>query len=327
MTGKPIPEEVVQIASDIKNMRIRGAGRIARAGALALRIAAEKYTGQNLDDFKEYIRIVADYVVKTRPTAVSLPNAVSYVVSPLLRADSIRDVEEAKRMIIENAEKFMDYSERAVERIAEIGSRLLRDGDTVLTHCNSQVVVSVIKAAVKQGKSVEVIATETRPLFQGHITIKMLLDAGVDAVTLVPDSAVRSVIKDVDKVIVGADTVTANGAVVNKVGTSLIALIARERGIDFYVATETYKFSPYTVWGELVVIEERTPTEVLPEDVIAKNPYLKVFNPSFDVTPPYLVTAIITEIGLIPPQASLLVLEELYGRGAIHDTIQTVEEE
>jgi len=321
-----IPKEVERIASDIRDMRVRGAGRIARAGALALRISAEKYSGDSLEDFKRYMKSVADYIVRTRPTAVSLPNAVSYVISPLFRLNVAQSVEEAKKVVVERANSFIAYSERAVEAIAEIGSRLLHDGEVVLTHCNSQAVVSIISEAFRQGKRVKVIATETRPLFQGYITAKMLADKGVE-VTIIPDSAVRSIIKDVDKVIVGADTVTANGAVVNKIGTSLIALIARERGADFYVATETYKFSPYTVWGEPVVIEERSPAEVLPGTLLAENPRLKVLNPSFDVTPSSLVTAIITEIGVIPPQASFLVLEEMYSREAVHDTVRGVEED
>jgi len=321
-----MPAEVVEIAEDIRSMRIRGAGRIARAGARALRIAAEKYSGGSVEEFREYMRAVARFIVATRPTAVSLPNAVSFVVSALEGARSVGDVEAARRIVVERADEFVRYSEEAVGRIAGIGSRLLRDGDVVLTHCNSQVAVSVIAEAVKQGKRVRAIATETRPLYQGHITAKMLLDAGVD-VTLIPDSAVRSVIKEVDKVIVGADTVTANGAVVNKIGTSLIALIARERGVDFYVATETYKFSPYTVWGEPVVIEERAPTEVVPEELLAKTPRLKVLNPSFDVTPPDMVTAIITEVGLVPPQAAVLILEEIYGRVPVHEPLGAIEEE
>lgn len=320
------PEDVAKIANEIKEMKIRGAGRIARAAATALMIAAEHYAGSDLDEFKQYIRQVADYLVNTRPTAVSLPNAVSYVITPFLGTQKVKDVEEAKRIIIERASFFIKYSEEALERIAEIGSRLIQDGDNILTHCNSQAVASIIQRAVKQGKNVKVYATETRPLFQGHITARMLIGAGVD-VTLIPDSSVRSVIRRIDKVIVGADTVTANGAVVNKIGTSLIALIAYERRTDFYVATETYKFSPFTIWGEPVIIEERSPTEILSAEFLEKTPRLHVLNPSFDVTPSNYITGIITEIGIIPPYAALLVLEEVYGRGEISESIHSIEEE
>ncbi|MEZ0345416.1 MAG: ribose 1,5-bisphosphate isomerase [Infirmifilum sp.] len=321
-----VPEEVYKIANDIKEMRIRGAGRIARAAATAIMIAVEKYQGEDLEVFKDYVRYVADYLVKTRPTAVSLPNAVSFVIKPLQVGLHIKDVEEAKTIIIDRAQSFIKYSEEALARIAEIGSRVIQDGDNILTHCNSQAVASIVQKAIQQGKNIQVFATETRPLFQGHITAKMLLEVGAD-VTLIPDSSVRTIIRRIDKVIVGADTVTANGAVVNKIGTSMIALIAHERGTDFYVATETYKFSPLTVWGEPVIIEERPPTEVVSQEFLNQNPRLKVLNPSFDVTPSAYIRGIITEIGLIPPNAALLVLEEVYGRETMHETLHTVEEE
>ena len=316
--GLAVPEEVARIASDIREMRVRGAGRIAKAAATALMVAAERYPGSDAREFREYIRRVAELLLKTRPTAVSLPNAVSYVVGPLLRAPHVGSVEEARRLVVERASSFIRYADEALERIAEIGSRLVRDGDVVLTHCNSLAVVSIIKRAAQRGKRVSVYATETRPLFQGHVTARMLLEAGVD-VTLIPDSSVRSLIRRVDKVIVGADAVAANGAVVNKIGTSLIALIAREHGVDFYVATETYKFSPFTLSGEPVVIEERPPTEVVPQEFLDKHPRLRVLNPSFDVTPPGYITGIITEVGVIPPSAALLVLEEIYGREGVRE--------
>ncbi|MGB9786476.1 MAG: ribose 1,5-bisphosphate isomerase [Infirmifilum sp.] len=322
---RALPEEVVEIARDIKDMRIRGAGRIARAAARALSMAVEKYSGDDLEDFRRYIGFVAEYLVKTRPTAVSLPNAVSFVVNPFFKARDLKSVQEARRMLLERASAFIKYSEDALERIAEIGSRLVQDGDNILTHCNSEAVASIIRRAIREGKNIKVFATETRPLYQGHITARMLLDAGAD-ITLIPDSSIRSIIRRIDKVIVGADTVTANGAVVNKIGTSLIALIAHERRTDFYVATETYKFSPYTVWGEPVVIEERAPTEVASQEFLDKHPKLKILNPSFDVTPSSYITGIITEIGLIPPNAALLVLEEVYGREAGHEPIQGLDE-
>jgi len=308
-----IPDEVVKIADDIRSMRIRGAGRIARAAAKALKIAAEKYEGEErLDAFLTYIDKAAELLVSTRPTAVSLPNAVNYVLMRLSRS-APRTVSEARSAVIKFSEEFINYSLSAVRRIGEIGSHRLSDGDTVLTHCNSSAAIAVIVEAHRQGKSLKVFATETRPKFQGLITVKALAEAGLD-VTLIPDSAVRLVMKKLDKVIVGADTVAANGAVVNKIGTSQIALAAKEANVDFYVAAETYKFSPATVLGELVEIEERSATEVVSESYIRAHPKVLVLNPAFDVTPPEYIDAIITEKGVIPPQAAFLVLAREYGR-------------
>ncbi len=313
MSSAKLPEEVYKIAEDIKTMRIRGAGRIARAAAKALMIAAEKYQGpRSIDAFREYMEAAASLLKSTRPTAVSLPNAVNYVMRAI-REREYETVEDAISAIIKRAESFIEYSKKATQRIGEIGSRLLQNGDRVLTHCNSSAALSVIIEAWRRGKDLEVYATETRPKFQGHITVTKLSEAGL-TVTLVPDSSVRYLMKKLDKVVVGADTVTANGAVINKIGTSQIALAAKEHNVNFFVAAESIKFSPHTVIGELVKIEERSPLEVVPQDYLDRNPGIVIRNPAFDVTPPEYIDAIITELGVIPPQASIMILVEEYRR-------------
>ena len=304
------PAEVVKIAEYIREMKIRGAGRIARAAAHALKLAAIAYKGHDLGEYLEYMERVAQLLKSTRPTAVSLPNAVNYV---MMRVKSARTLRDAIATAVRAADEFTSLSLKAVETIGRIGAGLLEDGDVVLTHCNSSAALSVIKTAFKEGKKLRVYATETRPRFQGLISYRELTQAGIPT-TLIPDSAVRFFMKEVDKVIVGADAVAANGAVVNKVGTSMIALAAHEARVRFYVAAETYKFSPATVLGELVTIEERDPKEVVPPNVLASSPRLRVRNPAFDVTPPEYIDAIITERGVIPPKAAILVLKEEYGR-------------
>jgi ribose 1,5-bisphosphate isomerase len=304
-----VPAEVYRIADLIKTMRVRGAGRIARTAAYAMKIAALKYPGGELGEFKAYMREAAHVLGSTRPTAVSLHNALRYVLNRVERAQSL---EEAVAAAVDAADSFIQSSLTAVRVIGEIGSKLIEDGDTVLTHCNSSAALAVLKTAHSSGKRIRVYATETRPKFQGLLTYRELAGSGVP-VTLIPDSAVRFVMREVDKVVVGADTVAANGAVINKVGTSLIALAAHEARVRFYVATETYKFSPATILGELVTIEERAPEEVVPTDLLTRHPNLKVRNPAFDVTPPDYIDAIITERGVIPPKAAAVILLEDYG--------------
>jgi len=312
------PQQVYQIASDIRDMKIRGAGRIAKAAAEALKIAAESYEGEDLEDFKRYIKEAARLLMSTRPTAVSLPNAVNWVLKAL--NTNVNTLQAAREAVINQANSFIQYADQALRKIAEYGEKMLRDGDTVLTHCNSLAAISVIVEAHKKGKKLHVFATETRPMYQGYITSEMLLKEGVN-VTLIPESAVRQIIRKVDRVIVGADTVTANGAVVNKIGTSLIALAAHERSVDFFVATETYKFSPYTLIGDIVPIEFRSPSEIVSVDFLKSHPNLRVLNPAFDVTPPNYITGIITELGIIPPKAAAIIIEEMYGRPVISSEI------
>ncbi len=306
-----IPEKVLEIAEAIKTMKIRGAGKIARAAAEALKIAAEKYDGpKDPDEFRKYMNKVANLILSTRPTAVSLPNAVIYVMYHLGKATG--DINDLKEAVIKSAEKFINDSLQAVKKIGEIGARRIKDNSVVLTHCHSTAAASVIINAYRMGKIIKVYSTETRPFYQGRITARHLLEAGVPVVQI-PDSAVRYIMHEVDQVIVGADTIASNGAVINKIGTSQVALAAHEARVRVFVAAETYKFSPATLIGELVPIEFRDPTEIVPREWINKHKNVEVLNPSFDVTPPEYIDAIITEQGVIPPQAAILVLLERFG--------------
>jgi len=304
------PERVLEIASGIREMKIRGAGRIARAAAEALKIAALSYNGvEDLVLFKKYMVEVGELLISTRPTAISLPNTVVYVLSSLRNSSSFS---EARESVVKRADNFIRESEEATKRINLIGAKRIKENSIVLTHCHSTAAVGVIIEAYKQGRVVRVYSTETRPFYQGRVTYTQLAKSGVPVVQI-PDSAVRYIINEVDYVVVGADTVTSNGAVVNKIGTSQVALAAKEARTRVYVAAESYKFSPLTLIGELVTIEYRSPEEIVSREWIEKHPRVKVLNPVFDVTPPEYIDAIITEYGVIPPQAAVLILVEKLG--------------
>ncbi len=300
---------VPETAEKIKSMEIRGAGRIARAAAEALRDHALSLKSQNSAAFRQEMEKAAAQLVSTRPTAVSLPNAVHYVMAGLGGA---KTTDEARNRVIHRAEQFIHSSQHAVEQIAKFGARHIRDGDVILTHCNSEVALGCMIEAHRQGKEIEVFATEVRPRNQGHITIRTLNDAGIKT-NFIVDSAVRSFINDVDLVIVGADAVTVNGAVVNKIGTSQVAHTAAEARVNVIVAAETYKFAPRTVVGELIQIEERSPDEVLPAEIARTLPNVRVRNPAFDVTPAEFIDLIITEQGVIPPQMAYVIIREYLG--------------
>jgi ribose 1,5-bisphosphate isomerase len=304
-------KEVIEIANNIKEMKIRGAAEIARAAAHALAIASMNIKTSSPDEFIEELKKVKNLLLSTRPTAVSLPNALMYIMHRVeIAYKKGMSTEELKEIAIKAAEDFKKNSMEAIKKISEIGAKRIRNGDIIMTHCNSSVVISILKEAKRQGKEFEVIATETRPRFQGRLTAKALAEAGIP-VTLIIDSAARYFMPKVDKVIVGADAITANGAVVNKIGTSQIALAAHEARVRVFVGAETYKFSPSTILGELVEIEERPIEEVIPLEELPKG--VKVANPAFDITPPEYIDIIITEKGIIPPQAAILILMEEFG--------------
>lgn len=302
-----VSAKIEKIAQDIKTMKIRGAGRIARAAAKALKIASMESKAETPAEFAKEIAQVSNVLLNTRPTAVSLPNAIRYVNLGLKKAHG-SDIWTIKKIMVSRADEFIKNSNEAVKRIGEMGANRISDGDVILTHCNSQCALAVIKTAFKQGKDIEVFATESRPVWQGRLSVRELLKEGIPT-TLIIDSAVRHFMRDVDKVVVGADSIAANGAVVNKIGTSAIALAAHEVRALFFVAAETYKFHPDTLVGRIIEIEERDPGELIN---LKQYPKLKVRNPAFDVTPAEYVDLIITERGIIPPYAAYSVMQDIF---------------
>ncbi len=295
-----------ETARKIRTMEIRGAGRIARHAAKALYTHSMEGESSDLASYCQRMNEAADLLISTRPTAVSLPNAINLVMKPL-KCET--DVLSARQNLEERAMAFVKRSEEAVSRIGTIGARHIRDGDVILTHCNSEAALSCILKAHKQGMNIEVYATEVRPRNQGHITAKTLSDAGVRT-NFIVDSAARYFMKEVDLCITGADAITVNGSVINKIGTSQIALAAHEARVSFLVAAETYKFAPCTILGERILIEERSPDEILSPEMRGTLPNVTVRNPTFDITPADYVDLIITEAGVYPPEMAYTVIRE-----------------
>ncbi|HUU74816.1 MAG TPA: ribose 1,5-bisphosphate isomerase [Methanoregulaceae archaeon] len=300
---------LIDTAEKIKNMEIRGAGRIACAAVKALREHSMTVAATDTGTYCREMKQAGEQITDTRPTAVSLPNAVHFVISTL---DCGLALNEAREKFENKCTQFLHSSENAIKKIGEIGSSHIRNGDKLLTHCNSQAALACILEAHRRGRDFEVFATEVRPRNQGLLTIKILDQAGIPTNYIV-DSAVRHFINDIDLVIVGADAVTVNGAVVNKIGTSQIALAAHEARTNFIVAAETFKFAPRTILGEFIEIEERSKEEVLPSEIADTLPHVTVRNPAFDVTPAEYVDMIVTEVGAIPPQMAYIIIRDYLG--------------
>jgi ribose 1,5-bisphosphate isomerase len=181
------------------------------------------------------------------------------------------------------------------------------DGDTVFTHCHSSAVTETLIRAHESGKRFRVIQTETRPKYQGRITARELVEAGIDT-TMIVDSAARHFMKEIDFVLVGSDAVTSEGNVINKIGTSQVALAAQEARIPFYVLSTLLKFDPVTIHGEFEAIEERGVQEIWEEPPEG----LKLRNPAFDVTRRDYIHGIITEEGIISPHSILEAVHRHY---------------
>jgi len=304
---------LIEVASSIKSMEIRGAGLIARSAAEALKQQALDYKGDDLGELRRRLDDGRRQLIASRPTAISLWNAVQ---ATMRGSSSAESADELRSLVATNADSFVERSSKAVGMIGRIGSKRLRSGMTVLTHCNSKAALGVIKTAHADGKDIKVYATESRPWRQGLLTVKDLAAAGVPT-TLIIDSAVRWIMKEIDVVLVGADTICSNGALINKIGTSQVALAADEARVPFIVCAETYKFSPKTVHGEMVEIEERDASEII--DPRLPPPKVMVKNPVFDATPAEYIDSIVTEIGLISPYAAYEVIVKELGQESIFE--------
>ncbi|MFC4407272.1 ribose 1,5-bisphosphate isomerase [Haloarchaeobius iranensis] len=305
--------DVADTADDIATMEIRGAATIADAAAGALATAARESDADSPAAFREDLRRAAKALYETRPTAVSLPNALRFVMADVT-GDTVAELRESA---VASAEAFQRELDQAQARLGEVGANRLRDGDVVMTHCHSTDALSCVKAAVDQGKHIEAIVKETRPRKQGHITAEELRDWGVP-VTMIVDSAARRYLDRVDHVVVGADSIAADGSVINKIGTSGLAVNARDRGVPIMVAAQTIKLHPDTLTGHTVEIEMRDESEVIGDaerERIQGDPDgFAVENPAFDVTPPRYVDAIVTERGQFPPESIVVLMRELFGR-------------
>ena len=319
--GYDVAPAVETTADEIAAMEIRGAATIADAAAEALAIQAERSDAERPDAFEQQLRAAAKTLYETRPTAVSLPNALRYVLAGM----DGETVAELRASTIARAEEFQRDLSRAQSKLGSVGANRLRDGDVVMTHCHSTDALACIEAAVEDGTELEAIVKETRPRMQGHITAGQLREWDVP-VTMIVDGAARRYLDRADHVLVGADSIAADGSVINKTGTSGLAVLARERGVPVTVAAQTIKLHPDTMTGHTVEIEHRDEREVLDDEAraaitdddaddtdTAVDDGLTAENPAFDVTPPRYVDAIVTEHGQFPPETVVTLMRELFG--------------
>jgi ribose 1,5-bisphosphate isomerase len=233
-------------------------------------------------------------------------NAIRWIITQA-QAVKTEKVDTLSQNVVANANQFLKDLEDSKEHIAEIGANRIRDGSVVFTHCHSSTVTRLLGKAKADGKDFKVICTETRPAFQGRITAKELVDLGIET-TFIVDSAARTFMGKVDLVIVGADAITSEGNVVNKIGSSGIAVLAHEARVPFYVVSELLKFDPRTLKGECEKIEQRSPAEVWSD----APPKLIVRNPAFDVTSNRYIHGLICEEGIIPPQSVVEIMRLRY---------------
>lgn len=298
-----------RVAEAIRRMEIRGAPAIGVAAAFAMALAAMKSQARRMDEFLAEMELCANELRRTRPTAVNLFWAIERVLTSIREATT---VEEAKERAVTTALEIQRRDEEANRRIGEYGERLISDGDTVMTICNAGslatsyygTATAPMYVAHEKGKRFRVIALETRPYLQGaRLTAWELKEAGIE-VKIATDNAIGIIMERerIDLVLVGADRITKRGYVANKVGTYPLALMAREHGVPFYVAAPTSTFDLTIEKGDDIPIEVRSSDEVTV--IFGRRitpPGVEALYYAFDVTPPKLITGIVTERGIIYP--------------------------
>src|SRR5690348_1571412 len=299
-----------EVAEAIRKMVIRGAPAIGVAAAMGIALGASQSVGTSVADLDDDLQYICEVMSKTRPTAVNLFWAIDRMRATFEKNKHLKDVEEVKKILVAEALKIFEEDITANRAIGHHGEALIPDGATVLTHCNAGALATagdygtalgVIRGARDAGKKVAVIADETRPFLQGLRLTAWELAKDDIPVTVITDNMAGHVMKSgkVDAVVVGADRIAANGDTANKIGTYMVAVLAREHNIPFYVAAPLTTLDLTLKSGDQIPIEERDPVEVthIRDQQLAPDG-IAVHNPAFDVTPNHLIAAIITDKGV-----------------------------
>lgn len=308
--------------SEVRELRVQGSTEAALEVLRAVVRVISYCRHQMPADLELLIRLA----LEARPTSQAVRNLLRMFFEKLAERASATSFAEVN--LTQLAAEVESYVASARETASELASKRIEDGDTVLTHSYSTTVLRSLTKASERGLRLSVYVAESRPGGEGKLTASYLGKRGIRTF-LVVDSAVRYVMKDVDKVFVGAEAIAANGAVVNKVGTSATALAAKEARVRVYVVSGLYKFGTETLFGELITIEELDSPEavITPEKSWELSPYLgknlRVKTPLYDVTPPEYVDAIVTERGLIAPQAAIYLARDFMGWPGVRRTLES----
>jgi eIF-2B alpha/beta/delta-like uncharacterized protein len=301
-----INPEILKLIEEIKSDKTHGASQLARRAAEVLKTATECSRAKTTDEFRREQQEIGERLMSIRPAMAPVFNIVSGLLSIMGGAGGEADLDSLRQRTMAQAGEAIDASLQAVARIAGHGSRLIDGGDKIMTHSYSSTVVAALKEAFNKHDKIEVIVTRSGPGRTGEQLVQELSLRGIPT-TFVDDAAAGLYISTATKVIVGADRVCADGALINGIGTYLLALTAERADIPFYVLCETLKFDP-RIKGSEVDLEEKDAAEVvdptkLPSGVKVKNPY-------FDITPLEMVTGVVTENGLLTPEAVISYMRE-----------------
>lgn len=299
-------EIIKETEGRIKRLEIQGATNVAINAIKALTEALLHVKAPTQTRVNSLLDEASKILVESRETEPMMRNGLKYMET-IIKEKEWTNTIELNKITREASNHILDIFKKAQSRIQEVGSRRIHEGCVILTHCHSSSVSGIMMEAKRLGKDFKVIQTETRPKYQGRITAKELIEAGIDT-TMIVDSAARNFMKQVDFVLVGSDAITSEGNVINKIGTSQIALAAWEARIPFYIVSTLLKFNPATIYGEYETIEERSPDEIW----INPPKGLEIRNPAFDITRRDHIHGLISEAGIISPHSIIETAQRFY---------------
>ena len=290
--------EIISLIDEIKNNRTHGASQLARQAVKVLKVAAERSRADNAEQFLQEQRQIGEMLMSAHPAMAPLFNIVNILLNAVAEKATKMDLDKIRLFAVSKADEAVRESLKAVAQIAKIACALIASGDRIMTHSYSSTVVAVLKKAFDKYPDIAVVTTRSGPGRSGEITARELCRYGMP-VTFIDDTAVGLQIPAVNKLIIGADRVCADAKIVNGIGSYQLAIAAKSAGIAFYVVCERLKFDP-RLKGDEADLEEKEPSEVVEPGRLP--PEVKVKNPYFDITPPELVTGIVTENGLLEPE-------------------------
>jgi len=278
-----------RVLGDIKNLKIQGAENVAKKAVSALKYSIHHSKAHNAKQLLHEISDAAKQLRTARSTEPCLRNALKYVLTNISKSDLIQLIKDIDR----NTKEVNEYFRSAEKKIAEYGSRKIKRKHIVFTHCHSSTVMMILAKAAFSGTKFELHNCETRPKLQGRITAKEVSAMGIPVKHYV-DSAARMALKKADLFLFGADAIQSDGRIINKIGTEMLLEIAHKYDIPSYCCTVSWKFDPKTIYGVDEPIENRNAEEVWP-----KAPKkVTIMNPAFEIIDPYLVTGVISELGV-----------------------------
>lgn len=299
------------VLDEIYNMNVKGGSPFGRAAAWAYKLACEQEALDSFDTLEARMQELSDKLHELKPTMATIRNSSVFARGAFDCAKkSGATLKETKAQIIATCDRIIESSYAAVDALAKNGANLITEGCTVMMHSYSSALMAVFTAAREQGKNFSLICTESRPLRESRLAVKVLRSIGVP-VTYITDAEIWEFMPRADLIIMGADSIAWDGSVANKMGTALVSQLALACKKPVYIASELYKVNPATAEGHPIELERRVKEEIVSEGDFDSYEGIDVINQFFDLTPAWQIRGLITEFGVIAPASACVYWQKL----------------